>query len=191
MRSEGIDKILHRYTNPLCPNPKFMLRQSRRSLWNYPMLALSTYWMRSAERSLDVQFEHELDRLCRPELNFNIDEIQKKSEESYKAGVGVISMLVYRVLKTIGWRRILKTDFYRRLDKEVKSQRSRIEISQVRSKFVEFIGIYNKSIENIVEGQREVTFDTNFKMEDGETVKEKLDRFEVTAKRLIKNMRFK
>lgn len=49
-------------------------------------------------------------------------------------------------------------------------------------KFFEFlskhIGTYKSSLHNIVEGQREVINDENFKFDDGETVKEKVKRFE-------------
>lgn len=40
------------------------------------------------------------------------------------------------------------------------------------------IEIYKKSIQEIVEGQREVTTNKNFKFEDGKTVQEKMDNFE-------------
>jgi hypothetical protein len=40
------------------------------------------------------------------------------------------------------------------------------------------IGTYKKSISELVEGQREVTQNKNFLLDDGDTVQEKLDRFE-------------
>lgn len=40
------------------------------------------------------------------------------------------------------------------------------------------IGTYKASIQELVEGQREVIHNDNFKFDDGETAKEKTDRFE-------------
>lgn len=190
-RYESVQKILTCYSNPLCPNPGFKFQRTKLIDWRYPLLALSTYWMRTAEKKLDKQFEKELDRLCRPELHLDLEGAQLQGEKSIRVGLGLASRITHRLMKATAWQRLLGTEFYKRLDEEVRNQRSEINTGQVKSKIVEFIGIYNKSIENIVEGQREVTFNPEFKLDDGETVKEKLDKFETTAKRLMKNLRFK
>lgn len=44
------------------------------------------------------------------------------------------------------------------------------------------ISNYKKSIQEIVEGQREVTQNKNFKFEDGQTVQEKMDNFDKKMK---------
>jgi hypothetical protein len=44
------------------------------------------------------------------------------------------------------------------------------------------IEIYKRSIQELVEGQREVTQNKNFQFEDGETVQEKMDKFEMKLK---------
>jgi len=44
------------------------------------------------------------------------------------------------------------------------------------------IEIYKRSIQELVEGQREVTQNKNFQFEDGETVQEKMDKFEIKLK---------
>ena len=44
------------------------------------------------------------------------------------------------------------------------------------------IEIYKRSIQELVEGQREVTQNKNFQFEDGETVQEKMDKFELKLK---------
>lgn len=54
------------------------------------------------------------------------------------------------------------------------------ELRQDRNKYMEkmleYFEYYNKSLENLVEGQREVVNDEEFEFEDGETVKERMDR---------------
>jgi len=45
-----------------------------------------------------------------------------------------------------------------------------------------YIRLYKQSMNELVEGQREVTQNKNFKFEDGETVKEKIDKFEKKLK---------
>ena len=47
------------------------------------------------------------------------------------------------------------------------------------------IEIYKRSIQELVEGQREVTYNKNFKFDDGETVKEKEIKFEEKLKENI------
>jgi hypothetical protein len=44
------------------------------------------------------------------------------------------------------------------------------------------VGVYKNSIQALVEGQREVTQNKNFTFDDGETVQEKMDKFEVKLK---------
>ena len=45
-----------------------------------------------------------------------------------------------------------------------------------------YIGLYKHSMNELVEGQIEVTHNKNFKFEDGETVKDKIDGFEKKLK---------
>jgi hypothetical protein len=47
------------------------------------------------------------------------------------------------------------------------------------------IGNYKRSIQELVEGQREVTQNQNFTFEDGESVKEKTDRFDKKVKEIF------
>jgi hypothetical protein len=48
--------------------------------------------------------------------------------------------------------------------------------------FSKNIALYKLSIQELVEGQREVTQNKNFKFEDGKTVQNKMDEFEVKLK---------
>ena len=51
---------------------------------------------------------------------------------------------------------------------------------------IRLLAVYRQSIESIVEGQREVTYNPQFKFEDGLTVKEKLDKAESTFARILR-----
>jgi hypothetical protein len=56
-------------------------------------------------------------------------------------------------------------------------------------KFFDFlsrhIGTYKKAVQELVEGQREVTYNKDFKFQDGQTVKEKCDKFESKLKETL------
>jgi hypothetical protein len=66
---------------------------------------------------------------------------------------------------------------------ELKNTQNNIQL------FFEFlsrqIGNYKRAIQELVEGQREVTQNQDFKFEDGETVKDKMDRFDAKVKELF------
>jgi len=47
------------------------------------------------------------------------------------------------------------------------------------------IGNYKKAMQELVEGQREVTQNKNFTFEDGETVQEKMDKFDKKVKEIL------
>lgn len=49
---------------------------------------------------------------------------------------------------------------------------------KIQNYFLNFVKLYHESLQNLIEGQREVLKDKEFVMDDNETVQNKLDRFE-------------
>ena len=76
---------------------------------------------------------------------------------------------------------------YRKVLKDTKEQRE-----QTKGLIRDLADNYKSSIENIVEGQREVAYDPNFRESEAEpTVKEKMEEFERKLRVLLANFRNK
>jgi len=94
------------------------------------------------------------------------EEIQRKRIEKAKA-------ILLKIMKIIDIRYLI----------DLKNSKDNIQkIFGILSKQIE---IYKKSIQELVEGQREVTQNKNFTFEDGDTVQEKVDRFEAKIKEYL------
>jgi hypothetical protein len=93
-------------------------------------------------------------------------EIQRKRIEKAKE-------FLFKILKIIDVRHLI----------DLKNSKDNIQkLFGILSKQIE---IYKKSIQELVEGQREVTQNKNFTFEDGDTVQEKVDRFESKIKEYL------
>ena len=62
--------------------------------------------------------------------------------------------------------------------KIVKTAQSKDFQENLNKNFVYYLSLYHQSMQNLVEGQREVTKDVQFKFENGETVEDKMNKFD-------------
>ena len=72
------------------------------------------------------------------------------------------------------------TSFAKKTGEFLQDNSKKIDVEQVmgvKEKLIGFMKIYNSSLENLVEGQREVLKNEDFVFEDGETAKEKEAKF--------------
>ena len=96
----------------------------------------------------------------------------------------------FEKLKEIASQSYSLEDFVRNYKKYKAETREKRE--KMKGTIRYYADLYNRSIENIVEGQREVTSDPGFREEeDGLTVKEKMDEFERKLRVIISNFRVK
>ena len=54
-----------------------------------------------------------------------------------------------------------------------------------------YFKVYNQALENLVEGQREVVYNQEFKFEDGSTVKERVEKLRMRLQRLKSSYDFR
>jgi len=140
---------------------------------------------RNIEKDLDKNFErvfkrrahqlvyaHKMDALAN--IGKQIEEFGNKLVPGEE--VTGESKLTMTFLKRLSNLLLGKSQEYMEIaKKEIKNRDTR---ARVMWKIVEYTNLYHESVQNLVEGQREVVRDENFKFEDGTTVKEKMDKFE-------------
>lgn len=88
-----------------------------------------------------------------------------KAKKKYKKKEEILSK-IKSITKYFNWKRLL----------DIKNSQNYVK--KVFMFLSRHIGTYKASMEALVEGQREVVHNNNFKFEDGESVKVKVDRFE-------------
>ena len=144
---------------------------------NQVLLLIAHQLVASKEGALDQQYEKRLINLKDYDLGWleqGQDLVQKK-----------ISKFREALSKSYTF-----TDFisnYRKLLKDTKTQRE-----QTKGFIKDIAENYKSSIENIVEGQREVAYDPNFRESETEpTVKQKMEEFETKLRILLANFRNK
>lgn len=98
-------------------------------------------------------------------VDFKIELKEMKHKQLMKHFEKVRGFLL-RLIKIFNWKAIL----------DLKN--SQDHINKVFVFLSKHIGTYKASIQELVEGQREVIYNDNFKFEDGQTAKEKTDEFE-------------
>jgi hypothetical protein len=102
-----------------------------------------------------------------PNFEEELKEIKLKKQKVY---MKKITTFFQQILKILNIKFLL----------DLKNSQNNIQkITEFASKH---IGNYRKSIQELVEGQREVTTNKNFKFEDGETVQDKTNKFETKVK---------
>lgn len=69
-----------------------------------------------------------------------------------------------------------KKSLYKEKTKEEVASEWSTQGNQLQTKLLDFMKIYNQSLENIVEGQREVIRNDEFRFADQETAKEKEEK---------------
>lgn len=110
--------------------------------------------------------------ILRENKNFPIfeKEITEIRENIRKKRIDKIKKLLNKNIQYFDFKKLI----------DLKNSQNNIQI--ILSFLSKHIGTYKKSISELVEGQREVTQNKNFLLDDGETVQEKLDRFESKIK---------
>lgn len=143
-----------------------------------------TYWylgsrMRDIEKRLDAKFEdaiqqkiaqRERQKLFREISNFGSDIGGAYLEESSAQ----MKKVVEKAKEIIANPNLLAAYV-----EKGENKRLRQKISDF---FIENASLYNQSLQNLLEGQREVTRNEEFKFEDGTTVKDRMNKFEVFLK---------
>lgn len=148
------------------------------------------YWTKKYEDKLDDEFDWEMKKIQYGVENFVDIQSFKRADEKAREGLGMAKLFTYRLLTALNLPSLMASQYYRDLDEKYKNEKSQSS-EELRGKFVGFIEQYNKSIEEIVEGQREVTFNPDFKFENGQTVKEKTDEFEGKLRSFINKLKIK
>lgn len=106
--------------------------------------------------------------------NDNLPDLEKELEEIK------LKMRQERIERVINYfKKIAK---YSNIKHLFDLKNSQDNIQKLFAFLSEYIGIYKRSLQELVEGQREVTQKKNFKFEDGQTVQEKMDKFEAKVK---------
>lgn len=115
-------------------------------------------------------------------------ELKKRENRFYARKINFNSELRYLQSRIRNKKMAKYKQFFKRIYKilnikhlmDLKNTKNTIhEAFSVLSKY---IALYKRSINELVEGQREVTHNKNFKFEDGETVKDKIENFEKKLK---------
>jgi len=70
----------------------------------------------------------------------------------------------------------LRTD--ERVVSSIKLAKDKQFQESLNKQFIEYVNLYHQSIQNLLEGQREVTKSDQFRFEDGESVEDKMKTFE-------------
>ena len=91
----------------------------------------------------------------------------------------VNSSLVDNLKAKIPWERIKGNR------DELMQKYDQIEQKELKEKFVSNFGLYNESIQALVEGQREVMHNPEHVLENGETVKENVSKFRSRLRKLL------
>lgn len=103
----------------------------------------------------------------------NVDlnaELQEMKRKDYEIRINKIKEITRKLTKVINIKYLMDLR---------NSQLNAQKLLEILSRHIE---TYKKSIQELVEGQREVTLNKDFKFDDGETVKEKMDKFEFKAR---------
>ena len=82
-----------------------------------------------------------------------------------------------KLLKELN-EKLLKSQFVERLHNLRKEKNYEEEASKRFKGFFRYLALYYESIQNLVEGRREVLHDEEFRFEDGKSVEEKAEIFE-------------
>lgn len=82
-----------------------------------------------------------------------------------------------------------------KIKKKVDEKRVQITDHNLKEKFqrmiLDFIRLYHESLQNLIEGQREVLKDNKFAFEDGDSVEVKMNKFEEMVKNKMPNLNLK
>jgi hypothetical protein len=108
--------------------------------------------------------------------NFGIDfkkELADIKYKIYKQRLNFLTSKIMTFVKKFNLKYLL----------DLKNSQNNIEI--LFDFLTRHITIYKRSIQELVEGQREVTQNKNFKFEDGETVQQKMDKFDEKIKDIL------
>jgi len=135
------------------------------------------------------QIEKEFEKLFRKNVNKLV--FAKKTEGIAKIGQRIQEMGLNLIEdedpdtnKTV-WQKIYDKLVLKSKDVSAQAQKQ-LEDKDTRgammNKMVEYTKLYHESVQNLLEGQREVVKDENFKFEDGRTVRDKMDAFEIFLK---------
>ena len=135
------------------------------------------------------QIDKEFEKLFRQKVNKLVfakktEGLAKMGQRLQELGLGLIEDEDPNTNKTV-WEKL-----YNKLlskSKDVSAQaKQQLEDKDTRetmmNKMLEFTKLYHESVQNLLEGQREVVRDENFKFEDGRTARDKMDAFEMFLK---------
>jgi hypothetical protein len=188
-------ELQSRYNTPYgkLSNDYISTLRPERTVVRWTMWIVHSVMQKKIDR-VDVQFEAAIQNMVLGDLmhRAGIEAIGKSAQgavaQSAEEGLSLGKYALYKFLKWLAWRIIMRSRFYRNLETDVRNHQREAELKDIRQRFTFFMRMYNLSIENIVEGQREVTFNQNYKFEDGKTVKEKMDAFERLVRIVMNKM---